>query len=655
MLYSDSPARIASPGTYSFSTDIAAAYTVGRDFVHDAMVSVFRRTDAVSVDIETYGLGLDSRRIKSVAFADDLHSVVFDPRDPYQAEMVRATFAHARSLAVFKSTFDVPSLYLNGLMTLADVRKVVDPLLYARLATPGIRAPKTLEALSDRYLNTGSGGELARAFKALGLTRKAGFWKFDLDRPVYLQGAASDPLITQRILPLVIQHAYDTLTTGHPFTKHGVHGEEAWALVHREQRINRIFLARSCRGMRVDFEYLDRYMADNALELAEADEALHAAGLHRTKAGGFSAQELAKLLDERGEIAPDHPRTGKTGQIQMDKKAMALLGSPLARSFARRAEIEHIRKDYLQKTVELAINGKVHPEVNILAAVTGRASYGAPPTHQFSGPARGILLFDEGDDGTSIDLAQGEPITIANMAQDFQTVEAYEAGVSLYVQLGTASGLLPAGTTKAMCDGPGAIPALNKIYKMLKIVVLAQTYGEGLAKLSADLGLSPGPYEPIDSREAGWRGMKPGTIVPRFAAARALRDKVESGWPKTSRFVQTLKNVAKDHRMIITVSGRIIPIPVGKFGVEAHKGVNYPCQGGQYDLIADALIRCEDAGLADAIYLTQHDEFVVSTSAAHDIRKILTVPAERLKFWAGGRQPVLRTDMKHLGERWADA
>jgi DNA polymerase-1 len=656
MLHQHPPARIPNPGTYPFAPAVNASYTVGRDFVQAAMAKVFTRTTEISVDIETYGLGLLSRQIKSVSFSDDHHAVVFDPRDPAQVPLIQRAFRTATSIGVFGATFDVPSLYLNGLMALDDVPKVVDPLLYARLASPSEHGGKNLESLCDKYMQTGPGGELRRAFRALGISQTDGWYQFDLDRPLYLQGAASDPLMTHRLIPITRRAAYDTLTSNHPFGAHGVSGDEAWRLVEREQRLNRIYLKRSCIGLRVDFDYLERYQNDNARELAEAEEALNGAGLTKSAKGLYNAQRLAEKLTERGEMPPDHPRTAKNGQYKMTKDTMKELVSPLVDSYQRHKHIQHVGQDYIQKTSDMAINGRVHPVINVLAAVTGRPSSGSPPVDQFEEQARGMILPEQGDAFSSLDLSQGEPITIATMAKDVRTVMAYESGVSLYIQLGIQSGLLPRGTTKAMCDADSGVgvPALIKVYKQLKIGVLAQTYGQGLPLLTAQLKYDRGPYKTLteDDWEVRIQGKKVGEVVPTFAQARKFKAQLESGWPKTSEFVQRLKHIAKTHRKIITVSGRIIPIPVGRYGVEAHKGVNYPCQGGQYDILTEAVLAAEDAGLSDAIYLTRFDEMLCSTSAAHDLTQILRKAPERLTFWAGGRETKLQTDRADYIERW---
>jgi DNA polymerase-1 len=656
VLYTDTPARIQSPGTWPFAPAVRAVYTVGRDFIQPAMAQIFSRTTDISVDIETYGLEENSRRIKSVSFGDEISAVVMDPRDPLQNSLIRKTFQHCTSLTLHNSPFDMPSLYLNGLIELADVQKTIDTLIWCRLAAPGMRVPKSLEMACDRYIFTGPGGELARAFKALGLSKKEGFLKFDLDRLIYLQGAASDPLMTHRLKPVVMAAALKRITRDHPFGARGVTGSEAEALLWREQRINRVLLARACRGYKVDFEYLDQYRGENALEMAEAEEALIAAGIRP----GVN-QDLAKALMSTGAITEDHPRTAPTktypnGQIKMDQKAIEQISHPLARKFLFHKEKTHVDKDYIQKTVDLSIDGLVHPVTNMLLADTGRMSMGSPPIHQFSGPARGIILADDEREGmSSVDLSQGEPVTVANAARDFSVLEGYESGrTDLYSGLGIVAGMLPPGTTKADCEADRYGKGL--IRSQLKEALLAQLYGQGPKLLTAKLGLDPGPYGPPSDWEIEVRGFDPNKQYPKYAEAFRLRAAVFSAMPKTAEFVKTLKRLSTRHKKMMTISGRVLDIPMIKrengWAVEAHKGVNYFCQGGQYDLIADAMIRMIDAGLGDAIYFTMHDEIVCATSAAHDIQKIMEQPAERLTFWAGGRVPILRSDRADLGKRW---
>jgi DNA polymerase I-like protein with 3'-5' exonuclease and polymerase domains len=333
------------------------------------------------------------------------------------------------------------------------------------------------------------------------------------------------------------------------------------------------------------------------------------------------------------------------------------MSHPLARMFVHHKQVEHVEKDYLTKVIDLADgDGRIHPTTGWLTADTGRASMVGPPIQQFPSAARGIILADEGDQWSSVDLSQGEPVTVANAARDFAVLEGYESGrTDLYSALGITAGMLPAGTTKADCEADKH--GKGKIRAQLKEALLAQLYGQGLPLLTAKLGLDPGPYAPASDWEVEVRKFTPGRLYPQYAEAARLRAAVFTAMPKTAVFVDKLKKIATAHRKMITISGRILDIPMiqreNGWAVEAHKGVNYFCQGGQYDLIADALIRIIDAGLGEALHITMHDEVVVSTDAAHDIQKIMETPAERLTLWTGGRVPILRSDRADLGERWA--
>jgi DNA polymerase-1 len=656
MLFNDKPCRLTQTGTFPFAPGINAVYTLGREHVREALEKVFQRTDTVSADIESHGLGLAGRRLKSVQIGDAFAAVILDPRDPYQADLIRKTFERAKWIVFHNSSFDIPNLYINGLIRLADITKVIDTILYDRLATPGETVRKSLEASGARHLGTHPGGELVKAFKALNLSKTEGYKRFDLDRPIYVQGAASDPVVTAMLLPVVRQAAYNRLTKGHPFTGKGLSSSEAWDLVEREQRINRVLLARSARGFRVDFEYADNYRAENALELAEAEEALVAAGVRPGNTG-----DLARVLEERGALPPNFPRTPKTNQPQMTEKTLKLVPDPLAKLHTRHAKIKKIGDDYIEKCVTLADeNGLIHPPVGLLAAATGRASMSDPPLHQFSGPARGMILADAGDKMTSIDWSQIEPVVMANAAHDHPMIAQYESGtVDVYVALAVLAGYLPKGTTTADCDRDKAKKAIRSLFK---VVILALLYGEGMPKLSASLGLDAGPYKPASERDAQFFAVPVGTMLPQYAAAKKLRDDAFRGMPKVTEMLLRLRNVAKQYKKTITVGGRVLDIPMGKFNgrwsVETHKGINYFCQGSAYDVLADSLDKIIAAGLGDAIYLTMHDELIVSTSAAHDIQKIMETPSDRLCLWAG-RTPVLRTDRNDFeevnGERWMAA
>jgi DNA polymerase-1 len=100
--------------------------------------------------------------------------------------------------------------------------------------------------------------------------------------------------------------------------------------------------------------------------------------------------------------------------------------------------------------------------------------------------------------------------------------------------------------------------------------------------------------------------------------------------------------------MTITAGGRILPVDEG--GV--FKAVNYTIQGSAYDVLAHTIVMMEERGIGDALQLAMHDEVVVDTPVADEVRRIMETPPPFLVMWAQ-RKPILRTDRADMGHAWA--
>lgn len=588
---------------------------VGRQAACDAGMDLIRRGVPLACDIETEGLGAAGRNLKCIIFSplpDGDCAVILDPRDAVQWDFARWMIDAAPELVFHFSCYDVPNLAMNRLIRPHHAAKVRDGVLTARLAEPDNLVSKNLAHCAERYLgySTDKDGMLTSA-KAVGMRGKEQMYReFDLDRPVYVRGAAADAIVTARLDRPFKEAAYRRLTD-HPFPEWGVSGDEAWRLIEREQRLNRMSLARAIKGYRVDLEYLDRYNIQFAAELDRK-----ATRLERLGIDPGNAQSLLRWLEPQGVIPTNYPRTAKTELLSGKKDDLAKLIHPVAQEFNWHKEKTKIYRDYLVKARDLAeydVNGdlRLHPTINYFGATTGRMSVGDPPLQQFPEQARGVILFD--GNGTSIDWSQIEPVTIAYVAGDHGIISMYENSTDdLYLIVGNVAHI-------------GRKPA--------KTQTLGTLYGQGLELTAAKLGVSPGE-------------------------AMRIKDAVFGTMPQVLQFTFELRQLAKTYRMVPTVSGRIIPIPLGWYegrqSVAAHKGVNYFVQGSAYDVLAEALIGIIDAGLSDAVYFPMHDEVICATEAAHDIRTIMQTPPERL-IRHSGRVPVLKTDMLDLGERWAAA
>lgn len=587
---------------------------------HDAVATSLQaivRSGTLATDIETFGLNELAVHLKSVQIADapgGRHVVVLDPRVPWQAKAIRWAYRSVDRIYLHNSTFDAPNLYRNGLLDLRDVEKIEDTLLWARLAWSDTTISKTLEELAKRLLGFADGS--IRGLFAVNGWRSTpeGYKRADLDLPQYVVGAALDAVATARLVPLLKQAVMDTLTTDHPFSTRGVSGAAALALRDREQIMNRVYLKKACIGLKVDFDYYTRY-----LDAEQANQHQRAAVMTEAAVRPGNGQDLAQAagnVSQLHSLMAGWPKT-KTGKFRMTKTDVPRLAGvwPVAAAFATHKNIDKIMKDYLGKMNQLADkNGRIHPVTNLLLAAHGRSSMGSPPIQQFPDAARGMILFD--GVGTSIDWSQIEPVMAANLAGDEGALVGYEQrGEKFYYGVAEAAGIS---------------------YKAAKTVLLAQLYGEGLDKLSADLTAQTGEIVTVGD-------------------ARDLKASIFRAMPKTKQFLNQLRSIGDRYRKVPTLAGRIVSVPMGvwqgEIGVQTHKAVNYVISGSAYDLLADSVVAAQAAGYGDAIIFTMHDELVVENEAAIDIQRIMSTPSARM-IEICKRVPVLRTDLVVMGERW---
>jgi DNA polymerase-1 len=682
------PVRLAASGTFPLPGMPGCTYTVGREAVRD--FDIGKLPGVIGVDIE--GAGLDGRKrydVKSVQMADERHCLIADPRDPAQFQIIRRVLNSGRTLVIHYSVFDAPVLYKVGLMDLDTCWNVEDTLIWARGADPRDKhGGHKLFQVTHKYLGMGDGTDpMPPVLRMLNVSTNTWYEDFDLNTPVYRFMAASDAIACARLRPILRQAFYDRLTRysppikgrpydnakGHPFGQFGVKGDEAWRLVDREQITSQQALRRQCKGLLIDPDHLDKYRATVGHEMDELAGKIEEAGV---KPGyGISA---IRYLDKIGELPADHPRTPPTkgnpeGQWKSDAETMEAMDHPFAKLFIRHKKLEH-DDAYLTKVVNNAIDGRIHPGTNKLTAATGRSSMSDPPLQQFTGTARGMILadnhelaartiehpvLDSSGDAVpctcknvhglvSVDWSQIEPTLVAYIAKDTAAIEYYEAGNKVYDFVAAAG--------------------INVSYKQTKIILLGLLYGKGARRLAGELGCSVEEAKELV-----------GLVWEALPGSRKLAGPAREGglW----------QTIAQNYRLTFTLSGRIIPVPSGTwpcrvcggkgwtgtpehpeecwvpecrgkgkyFQVATHKGVNFPVQGGAYDLLAESEIAIKEADLSDALYLTMHDEMVVDAEAWHDIQKLMQQPTEvvmdRLELLCG-RRPTFRTDWAHMGERW---
>lgn len=488
-------------------------------------------------------------------------------------------------------------------MSLDDIGKVVDTLVLARMAYTDGFAGRGLEQLEKTLLKTNSGRNMKDRFKAWAKTNRLSqsdaFKKITYDDPVYALYGGWDGILTARLLTPLLAAAKRQLTD-HPFGRYGADAAQADHLVGREQKVNRVMLRRSARGLAVDNDRLSAEQHRLIEALSDLDATLREHGVDRPTNPG----DLIAVLDKANAIPEDYPRTAKTGKPSTAGDNLLLLQHPVAKAFIAYGNNNRLM-NYLESARSIAArtDGRLHPTVGIMKAVTGRMSYSLPALQQFTAAAREMILADEGETLTSIDWSQIEPVIAANLANDFEALEVYEsaAGGDLYRVASDAAGVSR---------------------KMAKVIILAMMYGEGLASLALKLGVT-------------------------LEEAAQIRAKVASAIPLTDRLVRWAPEWSRNTGKTWTLSGRVINVDP-RF---SYRGANYTIQSSGYDLLAETIVQIDEAGMGDQLYLAQHDEVVVASHIAAEVAEMMRTPNPRLCELAN-RTPLLRVDAAELGDRW---
>lgn len=577
----------------------------------DAHLAAATMQPELMVAMDTETVGFDSFAIKCVTFAyQDLadgkvHALLLDPlRNPLDMLHVRAVVDKADQIVFHNSAYDVPGLWHHKILGPSSVAKVIDTLILARVAYPSITSAKTLRAMVGRHLGWGEfEGGMELAFKAAGYAKQEDGWKsMDIDVPVYRLGAMADTVATLRLEPVLRLVAQDW-TMDHPFAHYGAQDRPAaQKIIADQEAVNRTMLRGSARGIAVDLDALASYRDSVHGERSRAETLLHQ---HDLVGGKGKAAAIIKYIEAQGQLPADWPRTPK-GALKSDKENLDGFDHPLAVAQRTLSSTDQVL-GYLEKvTAQAQVTGRCHPQVGILgASQTGRMSTTSPPLQQFSEAARPILV-DDGEGLTSLDWSQIEPVTMALMAGDTEFLTPFENGADLYLPIQLSAGL----------------PLTKEGRGVAKVALLQTMYGSGIRNLARTLGHTE-------------------------ESAAQLRRQMFAAMPKSEKWISQVQNTATQHGKIITAGGRILDVhPEYSF-----KATNYVCQGSAYDILADTILRCEQAGVGDEIVIAMHDELVVKTPAAEIVQQEMMTPPDFMERWAG-RKPIFRTDRADMGRTW---
>ncbi|GAA2609766.1 DNA polymerase [Actinomadura fulvescens] len=547
-----------------------------------------QRRGHVAVDSETTGLNVYAPdfRVRLVQFgtATEGWLIPVEWGGQFRRAVVWA-LRTAHALTIHNAPFDGLAFDREGFISLDDLfAKVTDTKILAHLydSRPfeegGIGT--SLKPLSVAYVDPGADDgqkALVKIFNASGWTKETGWAHIDIRHPDYQRYALLDVLLGSRILPILTDKLTD-LGTGK-------------RLGDYEHEIARIGAVIQRKGMLIDAPYTTHLR----------DELMDEKGLYLRKANAYGvtsvdapAQVGAALVGMGEELTE---RTEKN-QLSVGKEVLLPLAdldkdwhrigarepNPLADAVLRSKRAGKWAKSYADAMLNLRdANGRIHPHTNTMGARTARWSVSNPPLQQLPSSdwrIRRCVIAEPGHVIIASDFAQVELRVLVALANATSIVREVNNGADLHtLTTRMVFGIGPEVTDAQLKNDPRR--------KLCKIISLGKAYAGGIKTLARQTGL---PVEQVKQ------------AVGQYD--RAL--------PAIRRYGKKLTREAFQNGMtVLTPSGRTLRLSRDK----AYTAIAYMCQSSARDILGQALLEMDGAGILDHVIGVVHDEVIGSVPA----------------------------------------
>jgi DNA polymerase-1 len=526
--------------------------------------------------------------VRLVQFGAPESAWVLRMDDPDQRSAAEAILRDERLRFCSHTRYDAVAVWREFGVDITD--RSIDTRLLARIANPlsldrhdkkGGAEAVDLKSLTANLLTAPELGQAEVELKArfaelwresggkgnVGKTviERSGWNTIGLDEPVYLRYAGLDAIACRRLYPVLVANSQSTpelLAT------------ETWlaGLVTRMQM----------RGMRVDKERLDA-------EFRQAEQACKVPEQQLHELVGLTPRQNVKLVAWFKEHGVDfnalgHPTT-KSGAPSLDGDALPLMADydldPESRQvvdllLAYKEQLNTMSKaEEILGLVDDSFDGRLHPSVDSLGAITARMTSAAPNIQNYAKAdprMRATLLPDEGHILIGADFDTVELRVLAALSQEQAFLDTIHSGGDLH---------------QLTADKIGVDRQVGKRVNFL------QAYGGGATPLAKATGIS---------------------VDEALAATRAYRE----AYPAIAVYSRKLQQSNE----VRTLTHRRIPATYisrdGTREAATFRFLNYMIQSSSRDLLVMALHRLAEFGMAEMLWVPIHDEL------------ILQVPADRL-------------------------
>ncbi len=356
-------------------------------------------------------------------------------------------------------------------------------------------------------------------------------------------------------------------------------------------------------GFKIDVEGIKRY----GEELSEMAEALKSR-IYSIAGEEFninSPKQLGEILFEKmGLPASKKTKTGYSTDAETLQKLASKHG--IIEDILDYRQVTKLKSTYAEGLVKAADeSGRIHTVFNQTGTATGRLSSAEPNLQnipirtELGRKFRRYFIPSDGDRVIiDADYSQIELRLLAHISGDVNMKEAFLRGDDIHTATAATVFAVPADTVT---------PELRKRAKAVNFGIV---YGIGEHSLSEDLGISR-------------------------KEAKAYIDSYLAGFPNVCRYLDDIKQKAREDGYVVTEFGRKRYIPeitasnknVQHFGERV--AMNSPIQGTAADVIKIAMIKVakalEKTGTDAKLILQVHDELLIEARRedAPEIRKLL--------------------------------
>lgn len=522
------------------------------------------RRNVLGLDTETSGLDphAPGAALRLVQIGDAKSGWAV-PWEQWGGAVMECINAWEGPIALHNAAFDIRWMQIHAGWK-PPWHRIHDTMIMAQIDNPlGSGALKQLAVqLVDRRANAGE-IMLKEAMNKEGWT-----WaNIPVDYQAYWAYGALDPVITA--------HLYDHFRTDLKYPR----------VYDLEMAARRVVSKMEDNGSRIDIEYCERKLK----ELTEYVERSKAWAKENWGISIGSAQQLVKFF--RDTLGQNIDRTTRSGAPSADKVQLMIFANgddPRAAEAAR--FILQVRKadklagTYFSNFLTMNNDGILHPSIKTLGARTGRMSMTAPALQTLpkgEATVRDAFIPHDGHVLVSSDYSQIEMRLMAHFSGDKNLqdafIEADRTGGDFFVELG-----------KGIYQDPN-FTKQDKRRGLVKNTMYGKAYGAGVNKMAETAGVL-------------------------HSQMKSVVDAVDATYPGLKLFQKAVEDIGfrrqKDEGQgyVMTPFGRRLPCDKDK----VYALTNYMLQGHAAEVLKDALVRMDAAGLGDYMLLPVHDEVIFS-------------------------------------------